>query len=116
MPGFRPDTPPADAGRRLAEMQVRLEPDLTHDCLQNRLLAPDFPPFQVQERRHLYFCSWWQSLYTGITSIPVLDGFSVVGLAWEFGADREGVAGGRLHTFAATTPSPLMTPQPVRAG
>ena len=82
---------------RLAEMQVPPEPDLTHDRLQNRLPTPDLPQFQVQKSRHLYFCNWRQSLYTGITSIPALDGFPVVGLAWECGADRWHPAGLRFH-------------------
>ena len=55
----------------------------------------------------MYFYNWWQSLYTGITSIPVPDGFPVVGLTWECGADRQSAGGGRVHTFAAATACPV---------
>ena len=61
---------PADAGNRLAEIQVPPERGLTRDCLQNPHSFPNLPRIQAQNGRDLHFCNWRRFLYTGMTSIP----------------------------------------------
>ena len=58
---------PADLGNRLVVIQVRPEPDLTRDCLQNRRWTSDLRRLQVQNVRDLHFYNWRRFLYTGMT-------------------------------------------------